>query len=57
MHEESVEYYRARERIELAAAETAATPEARRAHEKMAQAYAELVQAREVHRVSPARSR
>ena len=57
MHEESAEYYRARERAELAAAKTATCPEARRAHEEMAKAYAKLVETREAHEVSPAHSR
>lgn len=46
MHEEPAEYYRARERSERAAAENAASPEARRAHQEMALAYARLADAR-----------
>lgn len=43
MDQESVDYFRARERIERAAAETAATEAARRAHLELAQGYAALV--------------
>ena len=57
MHEETSEYYRARERAERAAAEGATCPQARRAHQELAQAYSQLVDGREAHRVSPARSR
>jgi hypothetical protein len=53
----SAEYYRARERAERAAAKEAACPEARRAHEELAIAYARLVETRELHEVSVARSR
>jgi hypothetical protein len=42
MKTESKEYYAARERAERAAAENAKSPEARQAHEEMAQAYAQL---------------
>jgi hypothetical protein len=42
MKTESKDYYAARERAERAAAGNAASPEARKAHEKMAQAYAQL---------------
>ena len=42
MKTESREYYAARERAERAAAEKATSPEAQRAHEDMARAYAEL---------------
>ena len=57
MHEETPEYYRTRERAERAAAKSAACPQARRAHQELAQAYAALVDMREAHKVSPARSR
>ena len=57
MQENSADYYRARERAERAAAKEAACPEARRAHQELAQAYARLVDTREAHPVSPARSR
>lgn len=43
MQTNSADYYRARERAERKAAEEAMCPEARRAHEEMAQAYALLV--------------
>ena len=39
------EYFRKRERIERLAAANAACPEARRVHQKLADAYAERVQA------------
>ena len=39
---EQTDYYRTREQAELLAARNAASPEARRAHEKLAQAYALL---------------
>ena len=42
MRNDSSEYYRARERAERKAAEDAQCPEARRAHEELAQAYALL---------------
>ena len=42
MKTESREYYAARERAERNAAENATSPEARRAHEELAQAYAQL---------------
>ena len=42
MKAESREYYAARERAERAAAENATTTEARRAHEALARAYAQL---------------
>ena len=38
----SRDYYAARERAERTAAENATCPEARRAHEEMARAYAQL---------------
>lgn len=57
MQENSAEYYRARERAERAAAKEAACPEARRAHQELAQAYARLLETREAHEVSVARSR
>ena len=41
---DSNEYYRHRERAERLAADNAACPEARRIHEKLAQAYAERQQ-------------
>jgi hypothetical protein len=43
MDQQSVEYFRTRERIERAAAKTAATEAARRAHLELAQSYAALV--------------
>ena len=43
MDQKSVEYFRARERIERAAARTATTEAARRAHLELAQSYAALV--------------
>ena len=42
MDQESVDYFRARERVELAAAEAAANESARRAHLELAQGYAAL---------------
>jgi hypothetical protein len=42
MKTESKEYYAVRERAERAAADKAVSPEARRAHEEMAHAYAQL---------------
>ena len=57
MHQESPEYYRSRERAERAAAKTATCPQAGRAHQELAQAYADLVNSREAHSVSPARCR
>jgi hypothetical protein len=39
------DYYRARERAERKAAETAQCPQARRAHEEMANAYALMIEA------------
>ena len=44
MRTESREYYAARERAERAAAEQAQCPEAQRAHEDMARAYAKLAE-------------
>ena len=44
MKTESREYYAARERAERTAAENAASPEARKAHEDMARAYAKLAE-------------
>ncbi len=43
MDRESVEYFRARERIERAAASNATSEAARRAHLELAQGYAALV--------------
>ncbi len=43
MDQESLDYFRARERIERAAAKSAATEAARRAHLELAQGYAALV--------------
>lgn len=57
MIEETPDYYRVRERAERAAAENATCPQARRAHQELAQAYAALLDSREAHKVSPARSR
>ena len=42
---DSNDYFRKRERIERLAAANAACPEARRVHQKLADAYAERVQA------------
>lgn len=42
MKAESRDYYAARERAERTAAENATTPEARKAHAELAQAYAQL---------------
>lgn len=39
---ERTDYYRTREQAERLAARNATSPEARRAHEKLAQAYAQL---------------
>jgi hypothetical protein len=44
MKTEPKEYYAARERAERAAADKALSPEARQAHEEMAQAYAQLAE-------------
>jgi hypothetical protein len=44
MKTESREYYAARERVERTAAERASCPEARKAHEQMARAYAKLAE-------------
>ena len=55
MQENSAEYYRARERAERVASKEAACPQARRAHHELAQAYARLLEAREVREVSVAR--
>jgi hypothetical protein len=55
--QDTAEYYRARECAERAAAKSASCPEARRAHQELAQAYAKLVQQREAHQVSLCRSR
>lgn len=41
--QQAIEYFRERERIERAAAETAATEGARRAHLELAEGYAALV--------------
>ena len=43
MDQESLDYFRARERIERAAAKAAANEAARRAHLELAQGYAALV--------------
>jgi hypothetical protein len=43
MDQQSVEYFRTRERIERAAAKTAATEAARRAHLELAEGYADLI--------------
>ncbi|HET7717422.1 MAG TPA: hypothetical protein VFK86_17510 [Bauldia sp.] len=43
MDQESLDYFRARERIERDAAKTAATEAARRAHLELARGYAALV--------------
>jgi hypothetical protein len=40
---ESLEYFRRRERMERAAAKQAASPTARRIHQELAQQYAELL--------------
>jgi hypothetical protein len=45
--QESVEYFRARERVERAAAENAVNEAARRVHLELAQGYAALVGAAE----------
>ena len=42
MDQESVDYFRSRERVEREAANAAATDEARRAHLELAQGYAAL---------------
>ena len=42
MDQESIDYFLARERIERAAAKSATTPSARRAHLELAQGYAAL---------------
>jgi hypothetical protein len=47
LDEESVEYFRSRERIERAAAENASNEAARRAHLELARGYAALVGAAE----------
>jgi hypothetical protein len=57
MQQNPAEYYRARERAERTAAKNANCPEARRAHEELAQAYARLVDMDQAHPVSAARSR
>jgi hypothetical protein len=44
VNQQSVEYFRNRERIEREAAKSAASEAARRAHLELAQNYAELVQ-------------
>jgi hypothetical protein len=44
MKTESKEYYAARERVERSAAQKATCPEARKAHEDMARAYAQLAE-------------
>jgi hypothetical protein len=43
MDQESIDYFRLRERIERTAAKTAASEAARRAHLELAQGYAALV--------------
>jgi hypothetical protein len=47
MQANSADYYRARERAERKAAAEAVCPQARRAHEELAQAYAQLIGERE----------
>lgn len=44
MRTDSTEYYAARERAERMAAKNATCPEARRVHEEMARAYAQLAE-------------
>jgi hypothetical protein len=44
MKTESKEYYAARERAERMAADKAVSPEAKQAHEELAQAYAQLAE-------------
>jgi hypothetical protein len=44
VNQQSIEYFRTRERIERAAAKAAATEAARRAHLELAESYAALVQ-------------
>jgi hypothetical protein len=41
--QQSIDYFRSRERVERAAADNAASDEARRAHLELAQGYAALV--------------
>jgi hypothetical protein len=48
MKQDTIEYYRRRERAEREAARTAACEEARSAHEEMASAYAQLVTVEEL---------
>ena len=43
MDQESIDYFRSRERVEREAAKAAATEAARRAHLELAQGYAALV--------------
>lgn len=43
LDQESLEYFRKRERAERAAAKKAASEAARRAHQELAQSYAELL--------------
>jgi hypothetical protein len=57
MKPNSAEYYCTRERAERVAAEQAVCPEARRAHEELARAYAQLAMDGGTHTVSPARNR
>lgn len=49
----SREYYEARERTERSAADKAACPEARMAHDDLARAYARLAQAAESEEQQP----
>jgi hypothetical protein len=53
MRTESGEYYAARERAERTAAEKANCPEAQRAHEELARAYAKLAQNAQLHGQQP----
>jgi hypothetical protein len=48
MDQPTFEYYQRRERAERTAAKYAGSPEARRAHQELAQAYAEMVKQRRV---------
>ena len=57
MQQNPAEYYRARERAERTAAKNASCPEARRAHQELAQAYARLIDTSRAHAVSAVRSR
>jgi hypothetical protein len=46
MNQDSIGYYQQRERIERSAAKTAASCEARRAHQQLAQSYAAILHGR-----------